>query len=219
MSRRGGSDLDSSPHSCQYSYKLQYVKAFQQNILNPNRSMGAELRAFGTSRARTERNLARRAPLPFARREREMRRRRRRLIPPPFLAVRSFVLSRRNHSVSTPKGRGLSLSLSPPDGRPSETERGSAGPLEGECAKLRGRPIELPPTRLFSDPLLCSVLFCGWTDGRTDGRTRTDADGRPLGGFGKFRRGGAHSSMSVCPSQRPCLCLSNGERGNREAGK
>ena len=137
------------------------------------------------------------------------------LIPPPFLAVRSFVLSRRNHSVSTPKGRGLSLSpsLPRPDGH-LRLREGVQGPSKENVPNCGAdRSSSLP---LVCFLILCSVLFSS-AAGPTDGRT--DADGRPLGGFGKFRRGGAHSSMSVCPSQRPSVCLSNGERGNREAGK
>ena len=43
------------------------------------------------------------------------------------------------------------------------------------------------------------------------------AGGRPPspGGFGKFRRGGAHSSMSVCPNDRQC---NGGEGKEMEPG-
>ena len=62
-------------------------------------------------------------------------------------------------------------------------------------------------------PILCSL--CSSAAGLMDGLA--GAGGRPPspGGFGKFRRGGAHSSMSVCPNDRQC---NGGEGKEMEPG-
>lgn len=62
-------------------------------------------------------------------------------------------------------------------------------------------------------PILCSL--CSSAAGLMEGLA--GAGGRPPspGGFGKFRRGGAHSSMSVCPNDRQC---NGGEGKEMEPG-
>ena len=82
--------------------------------------------------------------------------------------------------------------------------QGTSAELQLDCAAQRWT---LPR------PILCSLCSsaAGLMDGLAGGRPRPPSPG----GFGKFRRGGAHSSMSVCPNDRQC---NGGEGKEMEPG-